>query len=83
MAREEQKVIENLWSSRNVFTVDDSEFLAACGIVPCSVLAQGTVYIKIEMGREFVQKYKKSRNRKAVGRSRKSAFRPKMGEFAV
>jgi hypothetical protein len=28
IAREEQKVIENLWSARNALTVDDMEFLA-------------------------------------------------------
>lgn len=28
IAREEQKVIENLWSARNAVTVDDLEFLA-------------------------------------------------------
>jgi hypothetical protein len=61
----------------------DRAFLQSCGIVPFSVLAQGTVTVKIEMGREFVLKYKKNRNRKHAGRRRKSAFRPDMGEYAV
>jgi hypothetical protein len=63
--------------------MSDDEFLTACGIVPFPVLAQGTVYIKIEMGREFVIKHKKNRNRKRAGRRRKSAFKPKMGEYAI
>jgi NMD protein affecting ribosome stability and mRNA decay len=63
--------------------MSDREFLTACGIVPFTVLAQGTVYIKIEMARKFVLKHKKNRNRKHAGRRRKSAFRPKMGEYAI
>ena len=66
----------------DIFPGDDV-FLQSCGIVPFTVLAQGTVYIKIEMGREFVLKHKKNRNRKHAGRRRKSAFRPKMGEYAI
>jgi hypothetical protein len=62
---------------------DDREFLAACGIAEDTGPARGVVYIEIEMGREAVQKYKKNRNRKSLARRRKSAFRPKMGEFAV
>ena len=83
ISREEQKHIELMWSGRNVFTIADREFLASCGIVPFTVLAQGTVYIKIEMRREFVLKHKKNRNRKHGGRRRKSAFKPKMGEYAI
>jgi hypothetical protein len=62
----------------------DRAFLASCGIAPFNILpAQGTVTVKIEMGREFVLKYKKNRNRKAVRRRRESSSRPKMGEYAV
>jgi hypothetical protein len=62
---------------------DDREFLAACGIAGDTGPACGVVYIEIEMGREFVLKYKKNRNRKAVQRRRESSSRPKMGEYAV
>jgi hypothetical protein len=58
----------------------DGAFLASCGIVD---FAGGTVTVKIEMSREFVQKHKKNRNRKAARRRRKSPSRPKMGEFAI
>jgi hypothetical protein len=44
IAREEQKVIENLWSSRNAFTVADREWLAElkveCGD-PCGLELNG------------------------------------------
>lgn len=62
---------------------DDRKFLTDCGIAGDAGPARGQVYIKIEMRREFVQKYKKNRNRKHAGRRRKSAFRPKMGEYAI
>ena len=57
---------------------DDQKFLRDCGIAVEP--AQGTVIVKIEMAREFVLKHKKNRNRKAAGRRRKSAFRPKEWE---
>jgi hypothetical protein len=60
---------------------DDQNFLRDCGIAVEP--AQGTVYIKIEMRREFVLKHKKNRNRKHARRRRESAFKPKMGEFAI
>ena len=93
IAREEQKHIELMWSGRNVVTGADLDFLADLKIVYggcCGLelnaeprIERGTVYIKIEMAREFVIKHKKSRNRKSLARRRKSAFRPKMGEYAV
>lgn len=61
----------------------DRAFLASCGIAGDTGPAQGAVTVKIEMGREFVLKYKKNRNRKAVGPRRESSSRPKMGEYAI
>jgi hypothetical protein len=93
IAREEQKHIELMWSGRNVVTGADLDFLASlkivyggcCGLELNAVpkIARGVVYIKIEMACEFVLKHKKNRNRKHAGRRRTSAFRPKMGEYAI
>lgn len=58
----------------------DREFLASLKICDPPSVSSSRVIIVIEMARKFVLKHKKNRHRK---QRRVSAFRPKLGEFAI